>query len=82
MADPKDPKKEATVAQPEPGKVIPLELPIAERAQLVLEAPREAQRLRPQHWQETRRIAEAFGTAVGCDRTLSEIARDSACAQS
>jgi len=81
LADPKDPKKdlkkEATVAQTEPGKVIPLELPIAERAKLVLEEPREAQRLRPQHWQETRRIAEAFGRAVGCDRPLSEIARDS-----
>jgi len=40
LADPKDPKKdlkkEATVAQTEPGKVIPLELPIAERAKLVL----------------------------------------------
>jgi len=63
--------------QTKPGKPIPLELPIAERAKLVLEEPREAQRLRPQHWQETRRIAEAFGTAVGCDRPLSEIARDS-----
>jgi len=77
LADPKDPKKEATVVQTKPGKPIPLELPIAERAKLVLEEPREAQRLRPQHWQETRRIAEAFGTAVGCDRPLSEIARDS-----
>ena len=63
--------------QAEPGKLIPLELPIAERARLVLEDPQEAQRLRPQHWQETRRIAEAFGTAVGCDRPLSEMARDS-----
>ncbi len=43
----------------------------------MLDEPREAQRLRPQHWQETRRIAEAFGTAVSCDRPLSEIARDS-----
>ena len=77
LADPKDPKKEAIVVQTEPGKLIGLELPIAERAQLVLDEPREAQRLRPQHWQETRRIAEAFGTAVGCDRPLSEIARDS-----
>ena len=81
QADPKDPKKdpkkEATVVQTEPGKLIALELPIAERAKLVLEEPREAQRLRPQHWPETRRIAEAFGKAVGCDRPLSEIARDS-----
>ena len=81
LADPKDPKKdpkkEATVAQPEAGKLIPFELPIVERAKLVLEEPREAQRLRPQYWQETRRIAEAFGTAVGCDRPLSEFARDS-----
>ena len=81
LADPKDPKKdpkkEAIVARAEPGKLIPLELPIAERAKLVLEEPREAQRLRPQHWQETRRIAEAFGRAAGCDRPLSEIARDS-----
>ena len=80
LADPKDPKKdpkkEATVAQPEAGKLIPFESPIAERAKLVLEDPREAQRLRPQHWQETRRIAEAFGRAIGCDRPLSEIARD------
>src|SRR6187431_2894845 len=77
LADPKDPKKEATVVQTKPGKPIPLELPIAERAKLVLEEPREAQRLRPQHWQETRRIAEAFGTAVGCHRPLSELAGDS-----
>ncbi len=81
LADPKDPKKdpkkEAIVARAEPGKLIPLELPIAERAKLVLEEPREAQRLRPQHWHETRRIAEAFGSAVGCARPLSEMARDS-----
>ena len=81
LADPKDPKKdpkkEAIVAQAKPGQLISLEMPIAERAKLVLEEPREAQRLRPQHWQETRRIADAFGTAVGCDRPLSEIARDS-----
>jgi hypothetical protein len=81
LADPKDPKKdpkkEATVTQGGSGKVIPLELPIAERAKLVLEEPREAQQLRPQHWQETRRIAEAFGAAVGCERPLSELARDS-----
>ena len=81
LADPKDPKKdpkkEATVVHAEPGKLIPLELPIAERAKLVLEEPREAQRLQPQHWPETRRIAQAFGMAVGSDRPLSEITHDS-----
>src|SRR4029078_7655285 len=73
----KDPKKDPTVAQLEPGKLIPFELPIAERAKLVLEEPREAQGLRPQSWQETRGIAEVFGTAVGCHRPLSELAGDS-----
>ena len=81
LADPKDPKKdpkkEAIVADPEPGTLVPVEMPIADRAKLVLEQPREAQRLRPQHWQETGRIAAAFGAAVGCDRPLSEIGRDS-----
>ena len=54
-----------------------LALPIAERAKLVLENAAEAQRLRPQQWPETRKIAEAYGRAVGSARPLSEIARDS-----
>jgi hypothetical protein len=54
-----------------------LALPIAERAKLVLASAREAQRLRPQQWPEARKIAEAYGGAVGRARPLSEMARDS-----
>jgi hypothetical protein len=52
-------------------------MPIAERAKLVLADAREAQRLRPQDWTETRRIAEAYGRATGNPRPLSELQRDS-----
>ena len=80
LADPKDPKKEpkkeATVARAR-ELAAALELPIAERARLVLEEPREAQRLRPQHWPEARKIAEAYGRAIGSERPVSEFAHDS-----
>jgi hypothetical protein len=74
LADPKDPKKEpikeATVVRAR-------EADVTERAKLVLADTREAQRLRPQDWPETRRIAEAYGHATGNPRPLSELPRDS-----
>jgi hypothetical protein len=54
-----------------------LELPIAERARLVLDDPRAGQRLRPQQWLEARKIAQAYSCAIGSERPLSELARDS-----
>ena len=76
LADPKDPKKEpnkeATVVRAREG-----DLPLGERARLVLADAREAQRLRPQDWAETRIIAEAYGRATGNARPLSELPRDS-----
>ena len=83
LADPKDPKKqpkkEATVvrARAPVERAEALALPIAERARLVLENPRAAQQLQPQRWSETRQIAEVYGSAIGSERPLSEIARDS-----
>jgi hypothetical protein len=83
LADPKDPKKqpkkEATAVRAHEASVpaAALALPIAERAKLVLENARETQRVRPQQWPEARKIAEAYGRAVGSVRRLSEIARDS-----
>jgi hypothetical protein len=83
LADPKDPKKQpkkeatAVLALDAGALDAALALPIAERAKLVLGSAREAQRLRPQQWSETRQIAEAYGGAVGRARPLSEIARDS-----
>jgi hypothetical protein len=50
---------------------------ISERAKLVLADAREAERLRPQDWPETRKIAEAYGRATGSVRPLSELPRDS-----
>jgi hypothetical protein len=48
LADPKDPKmdpkKEATVVQTERGKLIALELPIAERAKLAQSSVRDGSR--------------------------------------
>jgi hypothetical protein len=74
LADPKDPKKEpnkeATVVRAREADVV-------ERAKLVLADAGEAQRLRPQDWTETRRIAEAYGRATGKARPLSEMHRDS-----
>ncbi len=83
LADPKEPmkepKKEATAvrAREVTTPSAQLELPIAERARLALDDPRAAQRLRPQHWSETRKIAEAYSRAIGSERPLSEVARDS-----
>jgi hypothetical protein len=83
LADPKDPrkqpKKEATAVRARDAELpaAALALPIAERAKLVLENAREAQRLRPQQWPEARKVAEAYGRAVGNSRPLSEMARDS-----
>jgi hypothetical protein len=83
LADPKDPKKqpkkEATAVRAHEAEVpaAALALPIAERAKLALENAREAQRLRPQQWAEARKVAEAYGRAVGSVRPLSEMARDS-----
>lgn len=74
LADPKDPKKEPTK---EATVVRAREADVAERAKLVLADAREAQRLRPQDWPETRRIAEAYGRATGKERPLSELQRDS-----
>lgn len=74
LADPKDPKKEptkeATVVRAREGDV-------PERAKLMRTDAREAQRLRPQDWTETRNIAEAYGRATGKPRPLSEVQRDS-----
>ncbi len=73
------PKKEATAVRAH-GADVPaavLAAPIAERAKLVFENAPEAQRLRPQQWSEVRKIAEAYGRAVGSARLLSEVARDS-----
>lgn len=53
------------------------EADVAERAKLVLADACEAQRLRPQDWSETRRIAEAYGRATENPRPLSEVQRDS-----
>jgi hypothetical protein len=53
------------------------DLPIAERARLALADTREAQRLRPEDWEETRKIAEAYGRATRGARPLSELRRDS-----
>lgn len=83
LADPKDPKKqpkkEATAVRARAAGVLEaaVALPIAERAKLVLESAREAQRLRPQQWPESQKIVEAYGRAVGSVRPLSEMARDS-----
>lgn len=74
LADPKDPKKEPTK---EATVVCAGEVDVAERAKLMLADAREAQRLRPQDWPETRRIAEAYGRASGNVRPLSELQRDS-----
>lgn len=74
LADPKDPKKEP---DKEATVVCAREADIAERAKFVLADAREAQRLRPQDWSETRRIAEAYGRATGNARPLSEMQRDS-----
>jgi hypothetical protein len=74
LADPKDPKKEPTK---EATVVRAREAGVAERAKLVLADARRAQRLRPQDWAETRRIAEAYGRATGNVRPLSEMQRDS-----
>jgi hypothetical protein len=43
----------------------------------VLDDPRAAQQLQPQRWSETRQIAETYGRAIGSERPLSEVARDS-----
>jgi hypothetical protein len=79
LADPKEPmkepKKEATAVCAR--EAAELKLPIAERARLVLDDPRAAKRLQPQYWPETRRIAEGYGRAIGSERPLSELARDS-----
>jgi Helix-turn-helix domain len=83
LPDPKDPKKqpkkEATVvrARAPAERAEALAMPIAERARLVLDDPRAAQRLQPQRWSETRKIAETYGGAIGSERPLSEVARDS-----
>ncbi len=83
LADPKDPKKqpkkEATAvrARAPAERAEALALPIAERARLVLDDPRAAQRLQPQRWSETRQIAETYGRTIGSERPLSEVARDS-----
>ncbi len=83
LADPKDPKKEpkkeATAVRAREAAALGagLDLPIAERARLVLDDPRAGQRLRPQQWSETRKIAEAYSRAIGSERPLSEVARDS-----
>lgn len=74
LADPKEPKKEPTK---EATVVRAREADITERAKLVLADAREAQRLRPHDWPETRRIAEAYGRATGNPRLLSELQRDS-----
>lgn len=83
QADPKEPmkepKKEASRARARPPARIEeaLALPVAERAKLLLERPREAERLRPQQWPEVKKIAEAFARAIGRERKLAEFARDS-----
>jgi hypothetical protein len=74
LADPKDPKKEPTK---EATVVRARDADIAERAKVVLADAREAQRLRPQDWSETRQVAEAYGRATGNARPLSELSRDS-----
>jgi hypothetical protein len=74
LADPKDPKKEPTK---EATAVRARETDVAERAKLVLADAREAHRLRPHEWAETRRVAEAYGRATGNPRPLSEMQRDS-----
>jgi hypothetical protein len=75
----KEPKKEASRARARPPARFEetLALPVAERAKLVLERPREAERLRPQQWPEVKRITEAFARAVGRERRLAEFGRDS-----
>jgi hypothetical protein len=75
----KEPKKEATAVRVREAATpsAELELPIAERARLVLDDARAAKRLRPQQWSEPRKIAEAYGRAIGSERPLSELARDS-----
>lgn len=79
LADPKEPKKEPNKeptavrapVRPDPN------MPITERAQLVLQDPRAAAQLRPQDWPEAKQIAAAYGAATGSPRPLSELARDS-----
>ncbi|HWA28569.1 MAG TPA: helix-turn-helix domain-containing protein [Lacunisphaera sp.] len=73
----KEPKKEATRARVSPSLGEALELPVSERAKLVLTSAREAERLQPQDWSEVRMIAQAFGAAVGRERKLSSLAQDS-----
>lgn len=52
-------------------------MPLIDRARLVLRDPRAAAQLRPQDWPETKQIAAAYGAATGSPRTLSELKRDS-----
>jgi hypothetical protein len=79
LADSKEPKKEPNMeptavrahARPDPN------MPLVERARLVLRDPRAAAQLRPQDWPETKQIAAAYGAATESQRTLSELKRDS-----
>ena len=79
LADPKEPKKEPNKeptavrahTRPDPN------MPITERARLVLQDPRAAAQLRPQDWPEAKQIAAAYGAAIGSQRPLSELRRDS-----
>jgi hypothetical protein len=79
LADPKEPKKEPNkepTAVRAPARPDPT-MSLVERAQLVLRDPRAAVQLRPQDWPETKQIAAAYGAAIGSQRPLSELARDS-----